>query len=589
MPLFDRENFLSRIRNPMPKEADLNDDPRLSLLVAQALLFVGSTFVDMDVIHAMGFASRPAARTCLYQRATLLYDFKVEPNPVAILQSLLLLTYWVEMDDQRGPWHWIHAAVSHAQTMDLYGKIVKSSGNHSEIKMLRRLWWCCFMRETIIAVGIRCTTLLRIDEYDITPLNLDDFDFPSSPEDQSCGTTEKDRILAIITVEMARLCSCINRTLSARYSTTIICRANTLLSQMSEPLTPHGVMTFETNDCAAQLSGWLHDLREEARWTKKDEELSTVADSSLTLHRIMLQMTYFTAVNDLYRSQVYPSAEEQYLARGINDKVRQQYRKILFRAAERTAALAEAVFRHNLMRYMPSSSTSVLLPSIVVHVLRIRECPEIADVGTIQGLFSCLRLMEALTEKYSCAKRAMNFLEPGLEAIRRESSVEFEKDRSCEAQLLPRSYTNSSPSPYRSGVMLETFDQSASIDTESTVGQFEKANGEISALRTVRPDVRTWAGAISTHLTGSVDNADVNMQQTPTAFRTVNQGSDGTDNQILCGEGFDQALAHSASSFLGCIDESSFPNNTGEDFAEDEDGSMPWIRWLELGDDTLIL
>ncbi|EXJ74646.1 uncharacterized protein A1O5_01339 [Cladophialophora psammophila CBS 110553] len=589
MPLFDRENFLSGIRDPKRKEGDLNNEPRLSILVAQALFFVGSAFVDMDIIYAMGFESRQAARTYLYQRATLLYDFKVEPNPATILQALLLLTYWVEMDDQRGPWHWIHAAISHAQTMDLYGKIVKSSGNNSEIKTLRRLWWCCFMRETIIAVGIRCSTLLRIDEYDITPLNLDDFDFASSQEDQSCGATEKDRILATMTIEMVKLCSCINRSLSARYTTTVICRANTLRSQISEPLTPQGVMTFETKVCATHLSGWLHDLREEARWTRKDEELSTVSDPSLTLHRILLQMTYFTAVNDLYRSQVYPSAEERYLARGINDMVRQQYRKILFRAAERTAALAETVSRHKLTRYMPSSSISVLLPCIVVHVLQIRECPEIAGNKPIQGLICCLRLMEALEEKYSCAKRAMNFLEPGLDAIRRTSPVEFDKDRTHDAELLPRSDPNSSASPYPSENLQEIYDQRAIIQPEATVGQLEKSNDEISASRTIQPNGEIGAGGVSTQLTERVDNSDVNVRQTSMPFQIMDQGSSGTDNHIVCGESFNQAFALSASSFSGCIDESSFLNEAGEGFAEEEDGSVPWIRWLELGDDTLML
>jgi len=69
---------------------------------------------------------------------------------------------------------------------------------------------------------------------------------------------------------------------------------------------------------------------------------TSAADQSLTLHRILLEMTYFTAINGLYRSQVFPSAAEQSFAPFEHEALGCRRRD------------ARAITRHDLVEYMPS-------------------------------------------------------------------------------------------------------------------------------------------------------------------------------------------------------------------------------------------
>lgn len=384
MPLFDKVHIMSKFHGLDYSRNDKEDDPRISLLLLQALLFAGSEvggknqvcldyskrltlekFVDMTTVNAMGYETRQLARRTLYLRVKLLYDFEVESDGIALLQSLLLMTYWVELDDQRGPLHWMLAAISHAQAIDLLGTMRTSSPADPRIKLLRRLLWCCFMRETVLAIGLRCPTMMRAEGCEVQPLTVDDFEITEAFQEGSEGVSttfytphyqesERERILVIISIEMAKLCFCINRIFFAQYSAAVSARSESHLASGTAQVTPSTAIAIEIGFCSTQLTTWMRGLSKEACWPQKDEITGTKPDPSLTLHRILLHMTYFTAINDLYRSQVFPSAAEQWLARHTGDKLHKLYRRKAYHAAQETARLAEAVTRHDLVKYMPS-------------------------------------------------------------------------------------------------------------------------------------------------------------------------------------------------------------------------------------------
>ncbi len=46
-----------------------HDDPKVSILLLQAIMFAGSTFVDLDEIQGAGFSTRRVARKAFYDRA----------------------------------------------------------------------------------------------------------------------------------------------------------------------------------------------------------------------------------------------------------------------------------------------------------------------------------------------------------------------------------------------------------------------------------------------------------------------------------------------------------------------------------------
>jgi len=66
----------------------------MSILLFQAIMFAGLAAVDPEVINNMGFRTTKEAREHFFNRVRLLYEFDVEPSEIAVLQSLLLMSWW---------------------------------------------------------------------------------------------------------------------------------------------------------------------------------------------------------------------------------------------------------------------------------------------------------------------------------------------------------------------------------------------------------------------------------------------------------------------------------------------------------------
>ena len=93
----------------------------------------------------------------------VLYDFDYEVDRVSLVQSLLLMTYWYETpDDQKDTWHWMGVAITLAHTIGLHRNPEKSNMEPSKKKLWKRVWWSCFMRDRLVALGMRRPTFLAL-------------------------------------------------------------------------------------------------------------------------------------------------------------------------------------------------------------------------------------------------------------------------------------------------------------------------------------------------------------------------------------------------------------------------------------------
>ena len=57
----------------------------ISLLLLQAVMFAGTTYVDMRFLRAQGYENRKLARKVFSQRARLLYDFDYEHDSISLV------------------------------------------------------------------------------------------------------------------------------------------------------------------------------------------------------------------------------------------------------------------------------------------------------------------------------------------------------------------------------------------------------------------------------------------------------------------------------------------------------------------------
>jgi hypothetical protein len=87
--ILDREQFLRDF-----------EAGRASVLLLQALFFVGTTCCDEDIIRGH-WGTRRSAQVTLYRRVKALYDADYEQNQITVIQVLFSMTSWWEVPRTR--------------------------------------------------------------------------------------------------------------------------------------------------------------------------------------------------------------------------------------------------------------------------------------------------------------------------------------------------------------------------------------------------------------------------------------------------------------------------------------------------------
>lgn len=135
---------------------------RISLLVFQAILFASCNFVSKASINALGYPSIRAARASFYRRAKLLYDLETESSPLAISQTALLLSFWSPSSTRKANTSWLSLAIQHAKSAEAhhYAAMPVFSSHthplqHRKQNILKRLWWCCIIRDRTLGLLMR--------------------------------------------------------------------------------------------------------------------------------------------------------------------------------------------------------------------------------------------------------------------------------------------------------------------------------------------------------------------------------------------------------------------------------------------------
>ncbi|KAG9775194.1 hypothetical protein KCU88_g5192, partial [Aureobasidium melanogenum] len=135
MPLLDLPTLMN-----CANECPTNTTPKMSILLLQAVMFAGVTFVDSEQIKRAGFICRRTARRVFYDRARLLYDLDAEHDRLTIIQAVTLLTFWSETPgDNKGGWHWMGVAVSLALTLDLHRQPQHTTPDRGS-RLRKRIW-----------------------------------------------------------------------------------------------------------------------------------------------------------------------------------------------------------------------------------------------------------------------------------------------------------------------------------------------------------------------------------------------------------------------------------------------------------------
>ena len=77
---------------------------------------------------------------------------------MVVVQSAVILSFfYTDTDDRTGSWHWLGTAISLCQTLGLHRHLEKFAPKHhfttDKLRMFRRIWWTCFIRDCWLSLG----------------------------------------------------------------------------------------------------------------------------------------------------------------------------------------------------------------------------------------------------------------------------------------------------------------------------------------------------------------------------------------------------------------------------------------------------
>ncbi|EQL00620.1 Cutinase transcription factor 1 beta [Ophiocordyceps sinensis CO18] len=344
-------------------------------------MFSATAFVDIKYLREAGYASRKVARKAFFQKTRLLYDFDYESDRLVLVQGLMLMTYWYETpDDQKDTWHWMGVAISLAHTIGLHRNPETTSMSVPKQRLWKRVWWSCFMRDRLIALGMRRPTRIKDEDFDVPMLVESDFEIQALPDSNSVIAPEctlmrdvaMQRELAVLCITKARLCICISHMLMAQYSVLI-------RDKMKPENTTNSTMMLFPNKQPGNVEG-LHAVNLElwawrdvmGAWSRPLTPLD-VNDgrSTIAVQRTLLHMVYHTTVSALHRPQFLPSSPVQ---APITSRQAQDLSRLRVRdAASQITCMATQLHHLRLERFLPTTGVTVILPAMIIHLLEMKN------------------------------------------------------------------------------------------------------------------------------------------------------------------------------------------------------------------------
>ncbi|KAI9796825.1 MAG: hypothetical protein M1833_005968 [Piccolia ochrophora] len=422
MPILDLHGFLDII------DRGNGDTGRVSLLLFQAVMFVSTAFVDIQYLQDAGFTSRREARKVFFHRTRLLYDFEYEADRIPLIQALLLMSCWYETpDDQRDMWHWLGIAISSSHTIGLHRNTAGSSIDSDRQKLWKRIWWTCYMRDRLVALGLRRSMRVQDSDFDVPMLTMEDFDLTEKPSEFGCvglSLNEADYIttqrrLAEMCIQKAKLCVCIGHVLSAQYSVShnnqgTVTTAGVTRTSMS--LSPKkGFWNIEeVKKCDVELDAWFSELPVHVADHRQEVRESGMHQKPSVVHLSLLHMIYNSAVSALHRPQALPSGSATWDSSNDSRPMHESSKMKVQSAATEITQIIGGLNHLDLVRFLPITGVTVLLPAIIVHLLNIKSLGSEERGRSLYGFGQCMQAMYQLRDSYAAADYALACLDAAI-------------------------------------------------------------------------------------------------------------------------------------------------------------------------------
>lgn len=277
------------------------------------------------------------------------------------------------------------------------------------------------MRDQILGIGMRRLPRIDKDDNNVPPLNLDDFECDANltqlsvlaPSCILARDVFQRRQLAIMCIEAAKLSILMGHLLSSQYTISYTEEGNSDL--ILSPINLHPA-TQQARISLQELGAWNSRLPRICVYDSTTA-LSHCESPVMIVHKAILRMIYLTTLSAVYRPEVlpicpWPTSTTTPLYPKVTDLV-DPGQHAIHRAANEIACIAQDLQTLDLVRFLPTTVVTALLPAMMTHLLGIRSksSQTTSLIPSFHRFGGCMGVMQELHEMYSSADFAIQFNE----------------------------------------------------------------------------------------------------------------------------------------------------------------------------------
>lgn len=333
------------------------------------------------------------------------------------------MTYWYETpDDQKDTWHWMGVAISLAHTIGLHRNPDNGTMPPRKQRLWKRMWWSCFMRDRLIALGMRRPTRIKDEDFDVPMLQESDFEIDVLPDGNTLlppectviRNTEIQRELAEMCVQKAKLCVLISHMLKAQYSVLIRDRLQPERTNTTMMLFPNKSLDNleAVQQVDRELAAWVTALPPSCQYRPLVRADIEEGRSTIAVQRNLLHMVYQTTTSALHRPLFLPTSPLQppQASRAVQEESRAKVKN----AAAQITRMAAEMHHYHLDKYLPTTGVTVVLPAMIIHLVEYKHHDRQRREEAQKGFSQCMSVMVKLRDIYAAADFAAGFLEQAL-------------------------------------------------------------------------------------------------------------------------------------------------------------------------------
>ncbi|KAF4954827.1 hypothetical protein FSARC_12003 [Fusarium sarcochroum] len=546
LPLLDEALFWDMYSNDKQSRCRST----LSLFVFQAMLFASCSFVPFSTLKSLGFTSMRNARDKYYRRAKLLFDFCGGKNLVSNSQGALLLSYNATMKDQRRTNSiWLATAIHLAQASGADQFHKSSDQSSATTNELKRLWWCCIVRDRILPLGVR--RQLHITWIDLSQGHymLSEQDFAREIEESQVYEPQTKRNLVQLFICLCELAVPLTDVIKTVYAT------GQSTTDADSPMVRNLQQTSESiRSCEAGLDAWFDKAT--IQFPTPAGIIST--EESLVLYTNLMYIYYYSARFALYQHEAFVISLGS-LGAGLDDGLRRTRNQLEDATLRITDNLKELI-QLKVGKFLPISIVAYAALPLVLHILDVKLAKRPAQTAQKQGRLNVyMEGMKGMQNLYDGVDDVWTFVSTAVDYATvwnrdKETTPSDDSNTNSSRAIYSKSSASAKAADDWGNVLVQEpilyFRLSRTIDLSLALGRYSEDSALCLAPRSIRfPSPRLVfidvggldqgvPGRICGSNKGSSDN-DQSSEGTRDQFTLTSQMLDEIDNYVTCDFGFD--------------------------------------------------